>query len=114
MKIQKSGNLKSSRKCLFKIFPITLRGKTTRFFDFEAFLDFWIFGDLFYFTSFLLDFTKDFKMIYYIAVAAALMATANAKIYFQENFNDKAWDSRWVVPTDWKAKVTQCHNLKMH
>jgi hypothetical protein len=91
-----------------------LRGKTTRFFDFEAFWIFcWIFRRLFFFTSFLLNFTKDFKMIYYIAVAAALMASANAKIYFQENFNDKAWDSRWVVPSDWKAKVTatqQCAN----
>ena len=23
----------------------------------------------------------------------------------KENFNDKAWESRWTVPTEWKDKV---------
>ena len=44
-------------------------------------------------------------MIYFIGVVASLLASANAKVYFKENFNDKAWESRWTVPSDWKSKV---------
>lgn len=43
-------------------------------------------------------------MIYFIGVVASLLASANAKVYFKENFNDKAWESRWVVPSEWKSK----------
>jgi len=32
----------------------------------------------------------------------ALAASASGKIYFKEDFNDKSWESRWVVPTEWK------------
>ncbi|KAJ1392375.1 Calreticulin/calnexin, partial [Ochromonadaceae sp. CCMP2298] len=27
------------------------------------------------------------------------------KIYFKEDFNDAAWEKRWVVPSDWKAET---------
>jgi len=43
-------------------------------------------------------------MIYFIGVAAALIASANAKVYFKENFNDEGWNDRWTVPSDWKSK----------
>jgi hypothetical protein len=43
-------------------------------------------------------------MIYPILVSA-LFASAAGKIYFKEDFNDKSWESRWTIPTDWKAKV---------
>ena len=44
-------------------------------------------------------------MIYGFSTAtfAALMASASAKVYFQEDFNDKGWNSRWTVPSDWKS-----------
>ena len=45
-------------------------------------------------------------MIYYIATFIAIVAAVNGKIYFKENFNDAAWESRWVVPSDWKPKVS--------
>jgi len=38
-----------------------------------------------------------------LAVAfASLVATASAKIYFQEDFNDDGWKSRWTPSTSWK------------
>lgn len=43
-------------------------------------------------------------MIYsWVAAAALLAGTADAKVYFQEDFNDAAWKSRWTVPSDWKS-----------
>lgn len=42
-------------------------------------------------------------MIYSTAVFAGILASASAKVYFQENFNDDSWKSRWTVPTDWKS-----------
>lgn len=45
-------------------------------------------------------------MIYNVATAAsalALLAGANAKVYFKEDFNDAGWKSRWTVPTGWKS-----------
>ena len=44
-------------------------------------------------------------MIYSIAgagAALALVGGADAKVYFQEDFNDQGWKSRWVVPSSWK------------
>ena len=38
---------------------------------------------------------------YFIATFAAV----HSKIYFKEDFNDAGWKDRWVVPTQWKAKV---------
>jgi len=45
-------------------------------------------------------------MIYqHIALILALIATSvSAKIYFKEDFNDKSWESRWVVASEWKSK----------
>jgi len=40
-----------------------------------------------------------------VTVAATLLSAVSGKIYFQENFNDKNWDSRWVKSTDWKPKT---------
>lgn len=37
-----------------------------------------------------------------IATFLACTAVASGKIYFKEDFNDKAWESRWTVPSDWK------------
>lgn len=34
-------------------------------------------------------------------LAACLMASASATVFFKENFDDK-WESRWVVPSKWK------------
>jgi hypothetical protein len=45
-------------------------------------------------------------MIYSTNVCAVLLAgaaLAQGKIYFQEKFNDAAWEQRWTVPSDWKA-----------
>lgn len=36
-----------------------------------------------------------------LALASAAVAVSNAEVYFQENFNDAAWDSRWVA-SSWK------------
>jgi len=45
------------------------------------------------------------KMIYAsVAAIACILATANAKVYFKENFNDEGWKSRWTVPSDWKPE----------
>lgn len=44
-------------------------------------------------------------MIYGTTFAALSFAgLASAKIYFQENFNDAKWKSRWTVPTGWKSE----------
>jgi len=43
-------------------------------------------------------------MIGSIAVLLAVIACVSGKIYFKEDFNDKGWESRWVVPSDWKPK----------
>ena len=41
-----------------------------------------------------------------ISVYLAIFASAvSAKIYLKEDFNDAGWEKRWVVPSDWKAKV---------
>jgi len=42
-------------------------------------------------------------MIYSTAVFAGILASASAKVYFKEDFNDEGWKSRWTVPSDWKA-----------
>ena len=42
-------------------------------------------------------------MIYSTALFAGILASASAKVYFKENFNDDAWQSRWTVPTEWKS-----------
>lgn len=43
-------------------------------------------------------------MIYgWVAAWAAFAASVDAKVYFQEDFNDAAWKSRWTVPTEWKS-----------
>jgi hypothetical protein len=44
-------------------------------------------------------------MIYYITTFIAIIAAVSGKVYFKENFNDAAWEERWVVPSDWKPKV---------
>jgi len=43
-------------------------------------------------------------VIYFVGVVAALIASANAKVYFKENFNDKGWENRWTVASGWKSK----------
>lgn len=38
-----------------------------------------------------------------ISIATAIMATASlvsSKVYFQEDFNDDNWESRWSVPSE--------------
>jgi len=44
-------------------------------------------------------------MIYNLCVLVGILAAVNGKIYFKEDFNDAAWEKRWVVPSDWKAEV---------
>lgn len=44
-------------------------------------------------------------MIYAATLFISLLAVSAGKIYFQEDFNDAAWKSRWTVPTEWKPKV---------
>lgn len=44
-------------------------------------------------------------MIYQLATFCMILAAATGKIYFQEDFNDEGWKSRWTVPSDWKPKV---------
>jgi len=43
-------------------------------------------------------------MIYSILTFIAICAVSSGKIYFQENFNDAAWEKRWTVPTEWKPE----------
>lgn len=43
-------------------------------------------------------------MIYNVATAfIATAAAVSAKVYFKEDFNDAGWESRWTVPSNWKA-----------
>lgn len=46
-----------------------------------------------------------FTMIYASVALLSLLALASGKIYFKENFNDKAWESRWTS-SDLKPKVS--------
>ncbi|KAL7456792.1 hypothetical protein ACHAWC_008257 [Mediolabrus comicus] len=39
-----------------------------------------------------------------LAAAALTGSTANAEIYFKEQFNDDGWKDRWTVSSDWKSK----------
>jgi len=41
-------------------------------------------------------------MIFNVVCLLAFFAIVTGKIYFQEDFNDAAWEKRWVVPTEWK------------
>lgn len=44
-------------------------------------------------------------MIYQIAATfAATVAIVSGKVYFKEDFNDKDWESRWTVPSEWKSE----------
>lgn len=43
-------------------------------------------------------------MIYSFVVVLAILSIAYGKIYFQEDFNDKDWKSRWTVASEWKPK----------
>jgi len=43
-------------------------------------------------------------MIYSLVTFIAICAVASGKIYFQENFNDAAWEKRWTVPSEWKPE----------
>lgn len=45
------------------------------------------------------------RMIYAATLFLSLLAVSSGKIYFQEDFNDAGWKSRWTVPSDWKPKV---------
>jgi len=42
-------------------------------------------------------------MRFYFVLCAILVA-CHAKVYFKEDFNDKNWEKRWIVPSDWKPK----------
>jgi len=44
------------------------------------------------------------KMIYYFVTFLMIVAAVSGKIYFKEDFNDAAWEKRWVVPSEWKPK----------
>jgi len=46
-------------------------------------------------------------MIYSLVTFIAICAVASGKIYFQENFNDAAWEKRWTVPSEWKPEVSE-------
>mmetsp|Transcript_31899 Transcript_31899/g.101564 ORF Transcript_31899/g.101564 Transcript_31899/m.101564 type:complete len:90 (-) Transcript_31899:1123-1392(-) len=39
-----------------------------------------------------------------LSAVPLLAAAVSAKVYFQEDFNDADWESRWVVPTKWKSE----------
>ena len=41
-----------------------------------------------------------------VTVAATLLSAASAKTYFKEDFNDKAWESRWTKSKSWKPSVS--------
>lgn len=36
------------------------------------------------------------------AAFLGMLALAQGKVYFKEQFNDEAWTDRWVAPTKWK------------
>jgi len=57
--------------------------------------------------SFILSFYGK-MMIAQLFLAICFVASVWGKVYFQEDFNDKDWKSRWVVPSDWKSKVRSC------
>jgi len=37
-------------------------------------------------------------------VALAAVASVSGKFFFKEDFNDKGWEKRWTVSSDWKPK----------
>jgi len=43
-------------------------------------------------------------MFFSFVCVLVVIACVSGKIYFKEDFNDKGWESRWVVPSDWKPK----------
>ncbi len=43
-------------------------------------------------------------MIYNSLALLTLAASASGKVYFKEDFNTP-WESRWVIPSDWKTEV---------
>jgi len=43
-------------------------------------------------------------MIYKCFAAFLALVAVSGKVYFKEDFNSKNWESRWVVPTEWKPK----------
>ncbi len=45
-----------------------------------------------------------YKSIYLFFYLFSL-AIVSGKIYFKEDFNDAAWESRWTKSSDWKPKV---------
>ena len=49
-----------------------------------------------------------------LVVLLAVVSTVSGKIYFKEDFNDKSWESRWTVPSDWKPKVIVLDFLASH
>ena len=52
-------------------------------------------------------------MRFYFVLCAILVA-CHAKVYFKEDFNDKNWEKRWIVPSDWKPKVCLSHSIPLH
>jgi hypothetical protein len=48
-------------------------------------------------------------MIYAGLAVLGLLASAQGKIYFKEDFNDKGWEDRWTISSDWKPKVGTMH-----
>jgi hypothetical protein len=44
------------------------------------------------------------NMIYNSLALLTLAASASGKVYFKEDFNTP-WESRWVIPSDWKTEV---------
>lgn len=40
-----------------------------------------------------------------LAILAAFATPVTSKIYFQEDFNDEKWTSRWTESTKWKSKA---------
>jgi hypothetical protein len=49
-------------------------------------------------------------MFFRLVCVLVILAVVSGKIYFQEDFNDAGWESRWVVPTNWKPKVCPTAN----
>ena len=46
-------------------------------------------------------------MIYASIAVLGLLASASGKIYFKENFNDEAWETRWTA-SELKPAVSPC------
>jgi len=40
----------------------------------------------------------------FIIAFIVIIASVSGKIYFKEDFNDKAWEKRWIVSSEWKSK----------